>query len=139
MVICMNDQGYDSTCKTWIFVIFFSRPGKCLEFAQKVVKTWNFNSIHEKNLKFANSMFRASLFKMSFTKNNSDLFLCHIYIINTNTKPNWPWISLLLPGKYIDFCVTREVGTLYITNGSAIDCYVLQLMFQLYECLLKHS
>ncbi len=30
--------------ETWNFVIFFSRPGKCLEFAQKVVKTWNFSS-----------------------------------------------------------------------------------------------
>ncbi len=26
------------------FAIFFSRPGKCLKFAQKVEKTWNFNS-----------------------------------------------------------------------------------------------
>ncbi len=32
------------TVKTWNFVIFFSRPGKSLEIAQKVVKTWNFNS-----------------------------------------------------------------------------------------------
>ncbi len=32
------------TLKTWNFIIFFSMPGKCLEFAQKVVKTWNFNS-----------------------------------------------------------------------------------------------
>ncbi len=31
------------TLKTWNFVIFFSRPGRCLEFTQKVVKTWNFN------------------------------------------------------------------------------------------------
>ncbi len=30
--------------KTWNFVIYFSRPGKCLEFAQKLWKTWNFNS-----------------------------------------------------------------------------------------------
>ncbi len=39
----------------------------------------------------------------------SDLHLGHIYIINTNTdsKPNWPGISLLLPGKYMEFCVTR--------------------------------
>ncbi len=31
------------TLKTWTFVICFSRPGKCLEFAQKVVKIWHFN------------------------------------------------------------------------------------------------
>ncbi len=30
--------------KPWNFVIYFSRPGKCLEFAQKVGKAWNFNS-----------------------------------------------------------------------------------------------
>ncbi len=54
--------------KTWNFVIFFSRPGKCLEFTQKVVKTRIFNSKPGKNLKFVNSMFQALLFKMSFTK-----------------------------------------------------------------------
>ncbi len=52
------------TFKTWNFVIFFSRSGKCLEFAQKVIKTWNFNPKHGQNLKFANSMFQASLFKV---------------------------------------------------------------------------
>ncbi len=41
-------QGSHPTWKTWNFVIFFSMPGKYLEFAQKVVKTWNFNSKLEK-------------------------------------------------------------------------------------------
>ncbi len=34
-------QGSHPTWKTWNFDIFFSRPRKCQEFAQKVVKTWN--------------------------------------------------------------------------------------------------
>ncbi len=67
------------TWKTWNFVIFFSRPGKCLEFAHKVVKTWNFNSKPGKNMKFANSMFQASFFKMSFTK----IILIYFFVIST--------------------------------------------------------
>ncbi len=83
------------------FVIFFSRPGKCLEFAQKVLKPWNFNSKPGKNLKFANFYVSSFTFQDVIYKNNSDLLLCRIYIINTNTdsKPNWPWISLLLLGN----------------------------------------
>ncbi len=70
-------QGSRPTWKTWNFVIFFSRPGKCLEFAQKVVKTCNFNSKPGKKL--ANSMFQASLFKMSFTK----IILIYFFVIFT--------------------------------------------------------
>ncbi len=87
----MYYQGSDPTWKTLKisnFVILFSRPGKCLEFAQKVVKTWNFNSKPGKNLKFENSMFQTSLFKNVIHKNKSDLLLCDIYIINTNTDSN---------------------------------------------------
>ncbi len=65
--------------KTWNFVIFFSRPGKCLEFAQKVLKTWNFNSKPGKNMKFANSMFQTSLFKVSFTK----IILIYFFVMST--------------------------------------------------------
>ncbi len=36
-------QGSHPTWKTWNFVIYFSRPGKYMEFAQKVGKTWNFS------------------------------------------------------------------------------------------------
>ncbi len=41
---------------------------------------------------------------MSFSKIKSDLCLCHICIINTNTdsKPNWPGISLHLPGNNLE-------------------------------------
>ncbi len=67
------------TMKTRNFVIIFSRPGKCMQFAQKVVKTWNFNSKPGKNLKFANSMFEASLFKMTFTK----IILIYFFVIST--------------------------------------------------------
>ncbi len=31
------------TLKTWNVVFYISRPGKCLEFAQIVGKTWDFN------------------------------------------------------------------------------------------------
>ncbi len=73
-------QGSHPTWKTWKFVIFFSRPGKCLEFAQKVVKTWNFNSKPvKKNFKFENSMFETSLFKISFTK----IILIYFFVIFT--------------------------------------------------------
>ncbi len=58
-------------------ILSFSFPG--LEFAQKVVKTWNFNSKPEKNMKLANSMFQASLFKMSFTK----IILIYFFVIST--------------------------------------------------------
>ncbi len=65
--------------KPGILSLCFSRPGKCLEFAQKVVKTWNFNSKPGTNLKFANSMFQASLFKISFTK----IILIYFFVIST--------------------------------------------------------
>ncbi len=67
------------TWKTWNFVSFFFRPGKCLEFAHRVVKTWNFNSKPWKNVKFANFKFQASLFKMSFTK----IILIYFFVIST--------------------------------------------------------
>ncbi len=57
-------------------ILSFSFP--CLEFAQKMVKTWNFNSKPGKNLKFANSMFQASLFKISFTK----IILIYFFVIS---------------------------------------------------------
>ncbi len=50
-------------------------PGIC----SKSGKTWNFNSKPGKNLKFANSMFQASLFKMSFTK----IILIYFFVIST--------------------------------------------------------
>ncbi len=68
LLIQFSLQGSHPTWKTWNFVIFFSRPGKCLQFAQKVVKTWTFNS-----------MFQAWLFKMSFTK----IILIYLFVIST--------------------------------------------------------
>ncbi len=50
-------------------------PGIC----SKSGKTWNFNSKPEQNLKFENSMFQASLFKMSFTK----IILIYFFVIST--------------------------------------------------------
>ncbi len=67
-----------TTLKTWNFVIYFSRPGKCLEFAQKVGKTWNFNSQPWKNFKLVNLEFKDLLFKMSFTKK-----IIYIFVIST--------------------------------------------------------
>ncbi len=46
-MICL--QGFCHTLKTWNFVIYFSRLGKCLEIVQKVGKSWNFNSKPGKN------------------------------------------------------------------------------------------
>ncbi len=56
---------YQGSHPTWNFVIFFSRPGKYLEFAPKVVKTW------KKNLKFANYVLSFA-FQDIIYKNNSD-------------------------------------------------------------------
>ncbi len=109
-------QGSHPTWTTWNFVIFFSRPGKCLEFGQKVVKTWNFNSKPEIS-KFYVSSFT---FEDVIYKYNSDLLLFHTYIINTNTdsKPKWPWISLLLPGNNLEntwhFVSQEKLGTLHL-------------------------
>ncbi len=58
---------------------FFSRPVKCLEFDQKVVKTWNVNSKPGKTVKFANSRFQASLFKMLFTK----IIVIYFFLMST--------------------------------------------------------
>ncbi len=60
---------------------------------QSLEKTWN----------FVNFMFQDSHFKMSFTKNYY-IQLCHIYMIRTNTdsKSNWPGISLTLPGNNLE-------------------------------------
>ncbi len=92
------------TLKTLNFVIFFSRPGKCLEFAQKVVKTWNFNSKPGKKNQICKFYVWSFTFQDVIYKSNSDLLRCHIRIINTNTdsKPNWPWILLLLPGNNLE-------------------------------------
>ncbi len=82
IVFYQTMQGFHptwKTLKTWNFVIFFSRPGKCLEFAKnKVVKTWNFNLKPGKtwNLQI---LFQASLFKMSFTK----IILIYFFVIST--------------------------------------------------------
>ncbi len=86
-------------------------------FPWKTFKTWNFVVFLSRNLtsKPRKKLEICKFYVSSFTFQD-DLLLCHIYIINTNTdsKPNWPWISLLLPGKYMEFCVTREVGTLHL-------------------------
>ncbi len=57
----------------------------------------------EKNLYFVNFVFQDSLSRCHFQK-KSDLRLCHICIINTNTdsKPNWSGISLHLPGNNLE-------------------------------------
>ncbi len=86
-ILSKCNQGSHPTWKTWNFVIFFSRPGKCLEFAPKVVKTWNLNSKPGKNVKFANSMFQALLFKMSFTK----IILIYFFVISTLSTLTLIW------------------------------------------------
>ncbi len=86
-----------------------------------MVKTWNFNSKPGKNLKFANSMFQASLFKVWFSKKKSDLLLCHIYIINTYTdsKPNWPGFDCF----YLE--VTWKIHGIFCHNRSGNPASVL--------------
>ncbi len=103
---CVNSliQGSHPTWKTWNFVICFSRPGKYLEFAHKLGKTWNFNSKPGKKIEI--SKFDVSRFtsqdviykKYSFT---SFSYLHYEHKL-CDLKPNWPEISLLLPGKNLD-------------------------------------
>ncbi len=87
-------QGSHSTWKTWNFVISF--PG--LEFAQKVVKTWNFNSKHgEKNLKFVNSM--------SFTK----IFLIYFFVISTLSTQTLIWSQIDLGFHWFYLEITWKI------------------------------
>ncbi len=65
--------------KTWNYIIYFSRPGKCLEFAQKI-GSWNFNPKPGKRMQFINLVFQNSLYKISFTK-----YLIQIFVISTQT------------------------------------------------------
>ncbi len=58
-------------------ILSFSFPG--LENAWNLLKKWYFNSKPGKNFKFANSMFQASLFNMSFTK----IILIYFFVIST--------------------------------------------------------
>ncbi len=92
------------TLKTWNFVIFSSRLGKCLEFVQKGVKPGILTQNLGKNLKFANSMFQASLCKMSFTK----IILIYIFVISTLSTQTLIrsqidlGFPLLLPGNNLE-------------------------------------
>ncbi len=66
-------------------ILPFSFPGLENGICSKVVQTWNFNSKPgKKKLKFANSMFEASLFKMSFTKIIL-IYFCVISTLSTHT------------------------------------------------------
>ncbi len=102
--ICI--KGIHPTWKTWN-----------LEFCHFLSQEWKMPGIWSKsgiNLEFKPKPRRkieiCKFYVSSFTfqgviyKNNSDLLLCHIYIINTNTdsKSNWPWISLILPGHNLE-------------------------------------
>ncbi len=41
-ILVLYKQGSQPTWKTWNFVTYFSRPGKCQEFADRVGKSLNF-------------------------------------------------------------------------------------------------
>ncbi len=73
-------QGSHPTWKIQNFVINFSRPAKCLEFAQKAEQAWTFLTL---KLKFVNSMFPNSLFKMSFT--NKFIYIYFMSTLSTHT------------------------------------------------------
>ncbi len=111
------------TLKTWNFYIYFSRPGKCLEFAQKVEKPRILAENLEKTFfKFGDSRIT---FQDVIYKAKSDLHFSHIYIINTNSdsKSNWYRISLLFPAKnlentWIYFCHQRSVNPRYARLGN---------------------
>ncbi len=74
-----HHQGSHPTWKTWNFVIYFSRTGRCMEFAQKVGNTWNFNSNLKKKQKFGNSVFCDSLSRCHFWPKS----LIYIFVVST--------------------------------------------------------
>ncbi len=97
------------------FCHFFFQAWK-MEFG----KNLEFNSKLWKNLKFTNSIVQASLFKMSFTK----IILSYFIVISTLSTQTliqsqvfyfiaFTWKQ---PGQYMEFCVTREVGTCICLN-----------------------
>ncbi len=79
-----------------------------LENAWNLLKRWEKPGILTQNLKtnwnWQILCFQASLFKMSFTK----IILIYFFVIstlltqNTDSKPNLPWISLLLSGNNLE-------------------------------------
>ncbi len=85
-------------------ILSFSFPG--LENAWNLLKKNNIKKSGKNLEKREICKFYVSNFTFQdvIYKNKSDLLICHIYIINTNTdsKPNWPWLSLLLPGNNLE-------------------------------------
>ncbi len=79
-------------------ILSFSFPG--LQIAQKVVKSWNFNSIPGKKLEISKFYISSFTFQDVIYKNNSDLLYLHYQL--TDSKSNWPWISLFLPGNNLE-------------------------------------
>ncbi len=114
--------------KPWILSFPFPGLGNAWNLLKKWVKPGILTqNLEKKPLKFVNFILADSHFKMSFTK-KSHLHLCHIYIINTNndSKPNWCGILLLLPGKYIEFHVAREMETVqYHTHAQQVILFFI--------------
>ncbi len=76
-------------------------PGIC----SKSGKTWNFNSKPGKNLKFANSMFQASLFKMSFTQ----IILIYFFVICTLSTQTLIQSQIDLGFRYFYLEITNKI------------------------------
>ncbi len=83
---CCIYQGFHPTwktlnmLKTWNFVIFFSRPGKCWNLFKKWLKLGILTQNLEK-LEICKFYVSRFTFQDVIYKNNFDLHLCHIYII----------------------------------------------------------
>ncbi len=75
----LNSPPYLENLENLEFCHFLFQAWKMPGICSKSGKTWNINTKHRKNLKFANYMFQASLFKMSFTK----IILIYFFIIST--------------------------------------------------------
>ncbi len=87
-------------------ILSFTFPD--LENAWNLLKKWWKPGILTQNLKknlcFANSVFQDSLFKMWFTKQIWFISLSYLHYQHKHwdSKPKWPWISLLLPGSNLE-------------------------------------
>ncbi len=86
-------------------ILSFTFPG--LENAWNLFKKFEKLGILTQNLGKKHVICKFSVSRFTFPdviyKKSSDLHFCDIYIINTNTvsKPNWPGMSLVLPGNFV--------------------------------------
>ncbi len=110
------------TLKSWNFVIYIFQR---LENVLNLLKKWQnarilTENIEKKTLKFVNSMFRYSLFKMSFTKRIIYIFVIATYS-NTNTVI-WSQIDLGFNYFYLEITWKIDGISYHQRSGGPCNC-----------------